>query len=434
MPFTFSHPAAVLLLKRLSIFQKLCITGLVIGSLAPDFEYFIHMKMQGQYGHRLDGLFWFDLPLSILFAFIFHNLMRDSLLDNLPASLKLRLIKFKEFNWNEYFKKNYFIVILSVLIGAFSHIFIDAFTHKHGYFVEIIPVLKNELEIIDRNIPIFRILQQLTGLIGLFIIIFMLHKLSIDNKINIKNIKSSTNVRYWLLVTCLTFVIIIIRLLFGLDFKRDYLDIIPSVISAFLISLTLTPILINNIKRINIILFVFFLVHSWFVLTDGLLENLRPADVGVIMGSQVKRTGIPSKRLKSRLERGIDLYNKKILSVLIVSGGFGKEGFDEAKVMKDYLKERGIPDVDIITDPNGNNSYLTAKNCSKIMKEKHWKSVIIISDYFHLSRTKLAFEKFGVKDVRSSFARGFPNLFLNAFSTVREFFGFYYYLLRDYQK
>jgi len=105
MPFTFSHPAIILPLTFLPR-QWFSLTGLVIGSLAPDFEYFIRMRIQSDYSHTISGLFWFDLPLGIILAFIFHNIVRDSFFDNLPTILKSRLAKFKSFEWNEYFKKN----------------------------------------------------------------------------------------------------------------------------------------------------------------------------------------------------------------------------------------------------------------------------------------------------------------------------------------
>ncbi|WP_240482010.1 DUF4184 family protein [Flavobacterium psychrophilum] len=39
MPFTFSHPAIILPLRYLPR-QWFSLTGLIIGSLTPDFEYF----------------------------------------------------------------------------------------------------------------------------------------------------------------------------------------------------------------------------------------------------------------------------------------------------------------------------------------------------------------------------------------------------------
>jgi len=234
MPFTFSHPAIVLPLTFLPR-QWFSLTGLVIGSLTPDFEYFLRMKVQSTYSHTISGLLWFDLPMGILLAFIFHNIVRDSLFDNLPTILKSRLTKFKQFDWNKYFNKNWFVVKISVLIGSASHIFWDGFTHNHGYFTQAIPALTNTVELFGRQVLTFKILQHSSTLLGGIIIAFALFKLTPD-----KNILGQLNINYWSILTTLTLSIIAVRLLNGLNYKL-YGDIIVTAISAGLISLILTP-------------------------------------------------------------------------------------------------------------------------------------------------------------------------------------------------
>jgi Domain of unknown function (DUF4184) len=54
------------------------------------------MKMQSDYSHTLGGLFWFDLPLGLLLAFIFHTIVRNMLDDNLPAVLRSLLSNYKQ--------------------------------------------------------------------------------------------------------------------------------------------------------------------------------------------------------------------------------------------------------------------------------------------------------------------------------------------------
>lgn len=58
MPFTFSHPAIILPFKYLPN-RWISMTGLIIGSLTPDFEYFIRMKIESYYSHTNAGLFLF---------------------------------------------------------------------------------------------------------------------------------------------------------------------------------------------------------------------------------------------------------------------------------------------------------------------------------------------------------------------------------------
>lgn len=234
MPFTFSHPAIVLPLTFLPR-QWYSLSGLVIGSLTPDFEYFLRMRIQSNYSHTVSGLFWFDLPLGILLAFIFHNIVRDSLFDNLPTILNSRLLKFKQFQWNTYFRKNWHIVTISVLIGAASHLLWDSFTHDHGYFVQTISALTNTMDFFGRQIPLFKILQHSSTLLGGLAIAFALFKLTPD-----KNITRQLNIKYWVIFTILILTIIAVRLLSGLDI-RLFGHVIVTAISAGLISLTLTP-------------------------------------------------------------------------------------------------------------------------------------------------------------------------------------------------
>ena len=234
MPFTFSHPAIVIPLTFLPR-QWFSLTGLVIGSLTPDFEYFLRMEIKSNFSHTIDGLFWFDLPLGLLLAFIFHNIVRNSLFDNLPTILKSRFSTFKQFNWNGHFKRNGFVVTISILIGAASHIFWDSFTHDHGYFVETISALQNSVDFLGHQIPILKILQHSSTLLGGLLITYTLYKLPENN-----TEKENITLKYWIILIGLTLTIITVRLLSGLDFKQ-FGNVIVTAISAGLISLILTP-------------------------------------------------------------------------------------------------------------------------------------------------------------------------------------------------
>jgi len=236
MPFTFSHPAIVLPVAYLPR-HWFSLTGLIIGSLTPDFAYFLRMKIQGFYGHTIGGLFGFDLPLGLLLAFVFHNIVRDSLIANLPFFLKARFSAFRSFDWNAYFKRHWFVVVASVLIGAASHLFWDGFTHGNGYFVGKIPALSGNVNLWAKQVPVCEMLQHLSTLIGGLIIAFAIYKLPVDQQ-ETRGVKA----RYWVTVAGLAMVIIAARFLGGLEL-RQIGDVIVTVISAGLISLTVTPLL-----------------------------------------------------------------------------------------------------------------------------------------------------------------------------------------------
>jgi vancomycin permeability regulator SanA len=74
------------------------------------------------------------------------------------------------------------------------------------------------------------------------------------------------------------------------------------------------------------------------ILPDGLMDNVRESDVGIVLGSKVMPDGTPSARLRARLDKADELFQQGMLKYVIVSGGTGKEGRSEARVMADYRR------------------------------------------------------------------------------------------------
>ncbi|MFN7249841.1 MAG: YdcF family protein [Anaerobacillus sp.] len=189
---------------------------------------------------------------------------------------------------------------------------------------------------------------------------------------------------------------------------------------------------IQVLKKVGFILFVipllWFIIHTTIIVTDGLNDELAGVDIAVVLGNKVELDGQPSNRLKARLDKSIELYEEGFFKYILVSGGIGKEGFDEAKVMKEYLVNKGIPSEIIIEDNNGYNSFMTAENTKAIMKELKIESVMVISQYFHITRTKLAFSKLGFKNVYAAHAEIFE--YRDFYSIIREFPAYYKYIFK----
>lgn len=232
MPFTFSHPAIVMPFRK-----WLSVSGLIIGSMSPNFEYFFKMKISNLYGHSFDGIFYFDLTASILVAFIFHNLIRNQLILNLPPVLNSRFNECIKFNWNQYFIKNWIKVITSILIGIVSHILWDSFTHETGYFVEKISVLKMLLN----NIPVYKILQHSSTLIGISYIIYFIYNLP-KNKSN----SVFLNLRYCFFLIIISLIIILTKLYCN-SFSIAIGNLIVTVIMSLFLGLMITSVI--NLKQ-----------------------------------------------------------------------------------------------------------------------------------------------------------------------------------------
>lgn len=229
MPFTFAHPAIILPFHYCSK-KYVSLTGLIAGSVVPDFEYFLRMRVKSAYSHTSAGMLWFDIPLAILLAFIFHNVVRNRLIDHLPRMLQQRLIPYSSFSWNARFRKTWLICFLSVIIGAGSHLFWDSFTHEQGFFVTHIPVLRT----MYGPIPLYKIIQHGSSVLGLVVIVCATGQLPV-----IATGRSGTNqMLYWLPIAMLTTIFITLRITMmagGFIFG----NIVVSLISSFLAAVTM---------------------------------------------------------------------------------------------------------------------------------------------------------------------------------------------------
>ncbi len=238
MPFTPAHTAIILPLFRSKYFSA---TGLIVGAMAPDFEYFLKMSTDTKLGHTMPGLFYFDLPVSCLLAFVFHFIVKHNLITNLPECLQSRFYELYNFDFGKYFKQHYFIFICSVLIGASSHIFWDSFTHNDGYFVNVLSFYDGVIVPINgARYPLWYALQYTSTYIGLIILLAYIFSLKKDAATITK-----PNPYYWIAVVSIIVIVVFIR--FGFNFQDVRLGIfVISCISAICLSITLTGLIPFN--------------------------------------------------------------------------------------------------------------------------------------------------------------------------------------------
>lgn len=182
----------------------------------------------------------------------------------------------------------------------------------------------------------------------------------------------------------------------------------------------------NKLKIVTLFLSLFFILHEIVIITDGLINDTPlEANVAVILGSKVNEDGSLSDRLKARLDKGLTLYADSLVKEIYVSGGLGKEGFYEGTVMADYLVSKGVPSNLIKVDNEGVNTRSTAVNFVRDYPLET--SAITVTQYFHITRCKLAFRQAGVKNPKGVHAEIFE--LRDPYAAFREFFGYYKYLV-----
>lgn len=219
MPFTFSHPAIVVPLTFLNK-NKFSVTALTIGSITPDFEYFINFKQQSNYSHTWLGIFWFDLPISIILFYLFNKLVKDELIDSLPDFLNCRFSRFKNLKRIIFTKERYLIVVTSLIIGITSHLFWDKLLHR-------------SVRLVDEPEDYYPVFWDANSIVGAAVIAYMVLKLPKSN------ITKRNAFLFWFL-TLLTTLLVLIKRSFH---SRHLRDLEVSLISGFLIGLLVASIL-----------------------------------------------------------------------------------------------------------------------------------------------------------------------------------------------
>ncbi|MCZ6795061.1 MAG: YdcF family protein [Planctomycetota bacterium] len=138
--------------------------------------------------------------------------------------------------------------------------------------------------------------------------------------------------------------------------------------------------------------FFLILVH---IVTYGNTDYRRPADAAVILGAKVYADGELSPALRDRVETGVQLFDRGLVSYLIMSGGVGPNGASEPKHMARHAQSLGVPISRIIWDEEGVNTLQSARNCRVIAEEYDFKQLLTVSQPFHCARIKLIFEREG---------------------------------------
>lgn len=166
--------------------------------------------------------------------------------------------------------------------------------------------------------------------------------------------------------------------------------------------------MLKRIRFLVLLLAGLAMLGSLGIALVGLNDDIEPSDLAVVLGSQVLPNGQPSARLQARLDQAVALYRQGICARILVSGGTGKEGFSEAQVMARYLTDQGkIPRQTILLDEHGDTTEATALNTAQIMRGHKLESALIVTQYYHVPRTRLAFKKAGVPVVRGAHAHFF---------------------------
>jgi len=132
MPMTFlSHQAVVLPLK-IRAPGVTSGTALMLGSIAPDVEYFIRGYPTSGVGHTWPGQITFCLPVTLALFWVVTRVIAEPVAAHLPPGGELRLREYALIRRQPGTLRHWMIVAVSALAGSSSHVVLDMLTDGWG--------------------------------------------------------------------------------------------------------------------------------------------------------------------------------------------------------------------------------------------------------------------------------------------------------------
>ena len=125
----------------------------------------------------------------------------------------------------------------------------------------------------------------------------------------------------------------------------------------------------------------------------GTTDYVRPAVAIVVLGAQVNADGSPSSALAGRVQEAAELYRQGWAPRLLLSGG----GSAQVDAMRRLALALGVPAGRLRLDPGGLNSQDTVNDSAASLGVGRGQPLLIVSDFYHLPRLKLAYQRAGLR-------------------------------------
>jgi uncharacterized SAM-binding protein YcdF (DUF218 family) len=135
--------------------------------------------------------------------------------------------------------------------------------------------------------------------------------------------------------------------------------------------------------------------------------ELPTADAIVILGGGTRSQAYPRPDVDfsdagDRVWYGATLYRAGKAPKIIVSGGriaWKGGGTPEAEDLTKLLIAMGIPQLDIIPESNSFNTRDNAVNVQKILKERDFKRILLVTSAMHMPRSMAIFKRIGINAI-----------------------------------
>ena len=114
-------------------------------------------------------------------------------------------------------------------------------------------------------------------------------------------------------------------------------------------------------------------------------------DAIVVLGARVWPGGVPSKALKRRTRRAVELWKAGYAPRVVFTGGVGAHPPSEAHAAATYALELGLPETSIELEDHSRNTIENARFTRALIGPAR---VLVVTDAYHALRSGLIFRRF----------------------------------------
>jgi uncharacterized SAM-binding protein YcdF (DUF218 family) len=141
--------------------------------------------------------------------------------------------------------------------------------------------------------------------------------------------------------------------------------------------------------------FAVWIISAAAVLIWSFRDEARPSQAIVVLGA-AQYAGKPSPVLRARLDHALDLWNRHLASLLILTGGTGiGDTTSEAAVGRTYARKHGVPDSAILVENEGRTTSESMRAVAGMLEVRGLQSALLVSDPFHMLRLRILARRFG---------------------------------------
>lgn len=157
--------------------------------------------------------------------------------------------------------------------------------------------------------------------------------------------------------------------------------------------------------------------HQWDYKSITFEDISEPYDLGIVLtGYTTLDSDLANYQYfhhfgqnANRLTQSLELYKWGKIKKIMISGGSGDltgEKISEGAKTKEFLLRMGVPERDILIEPQSRNTIENARS-SKVFLDQHsekYNSILLLTSAFHMRRSKMCFD--GVGLVTTPFSLG----------------------------